>query len=196
MTGVILCGGQSTRMGTDKGLISCPEGIWARAAFNKMTALHLPVVISINPSQHDDYSRFFSAAELITDDQSLSLAGPLLALLSVHRRIPAEDLLVLACDMPMIQPLQLQTLITVYRQDSSFEAYVYAGDGVFEPLCGLYTARGLSVLLDAHSKGAVRKFSMKASLDRIETLSVPIPDGQRDCFQNINSRAGLESLNH
>lgn len=107
MTGVILCGGQSTRMGTDKGLIPCPEGIWARAAFNKMAALHLPVVVSINPSQYGEYSHFFSAAELITDDQSLSLAGPLLALLSVHRHIPAEDLLVLACDMPMIQPLQL-----------------------------------------------------------------------------------------
>src|SRR5579872_7087006 len=120
MIGVILCGGQSIRMGMDKGLIPCSEGIWAQAAVDKMAALHLPVFISVNSAQYDEYSRFFPSTALITDDRSLFVAGPLLALLSVHRRMPEEDLLILACDMPMIQPLQLQTLDTRYQQDRSF----------------------------------------------------------------------------
>ncbi len=194
MTGVILCGGQSTRMGTDKGLIPCSEGIWARAAVDKMATLHLPVVISINPAQHDEYLPFFPPAALIMDDRSLSLPGPLLALLSVHRRIPAEDLLILACDMPMIQPLQLQTLLAGYRQDGSYDAYVYSNEGQFEPMCGLYTAKGLSALLAAHLKGALQRFSMKAALSGIKTLSIPIPEGQKYYFQNMNSRTDLERL--
>jgi molybdenum cofactor guanylyltransferase len=194
MTGVILCGGQSTRMGTDKGLIPCSEGIWARAAVDKMATLHLPVVISINPAQHDHYLPFFPPTALIMDDRSLSLPGPLLALLSVHRRMPAEDLLVLACDMPMIRPLQLQTLLAGYRQDGSFDAYVYSNEGQFEPMCGLYTAKGLSTLLAAHLKGALQRFSMKAALNGINTMSIPIPDEQKYYFQNINSRADLEKL--
>jgi molybdenum cofactor guanylyltransferase len=164
------------------------------AAVDKMAALHIPVVISINPDQHDEYLPFFPPAALIVDDRSLSLPGPLLALLSVHRGMPAEDLLVLACDMPMIQPLQLQTLLAGYRQDGSYDAYVYSNEGQFEPMCGLYTAKGLSAFLAAHLKGALQRFSMKAALSGINTLSIPIPEEQKYYFQNINSRADLENL--
>jgi len=39
MIGVVLCGGQSSRMHADKGLIKVQGVTWAEAAFQKMEAL-------------------------------------------------------------------------------------------------------------------------------------------------------------
>lgn len=52
MTGVVLCGGQSARMKTDKGLITLNRFTWAQSAFNKLTEFKMPVFVSINSGQY------------------------------------------------------------------------------------------------------------------------------------------------
>src|SRR5215210_5197976 len=99
MTGVVLCGGQSTRMGTDKGLLQLNGKTWVQHTSDKLSSLQIPVVVSLNKKQPDGYSKIFSSDKLIIDDESLSLKGPLLGLMSVHQQLKQEDLLVLACDM-------------------------------------------------------------------------------------------------
>ena len=47
MLGIILCGGQSLRMGSDKGLLKLQSITWTQNAINKMTALNIPVTISV-----------------------------------------------------------------------------------------------------------------------------------------------------
>ena len=54
MLGVVLCGGQSSRMGTDKGLIKLNANTWAQAAVDKMLLLKLKVVLSVNATQYND----------------------------------------------------------------------------------------------------------------------------------------------
>ena len=78
MIGVVFCGGKSTRMGTDKGLIPLVEGNWASLAFEKMSSLGITVKVSINSDQQKDYLNFFEKEQLLTDNLSLGVAGPLL----------------------------------------------------------------------------------------------------------------------
>ncbi len=47
MIGLILCGGQSSRMGSDKGLLKLEAKTWAQTAIDKMEILHIPVKISV-----------------------------------------------------------------------------------------------------------------------------------------------------
>jgi len=47
MLGIILCGGESSRMGTDKGLLIKDQKTWTRATFEKLELLSIPVKISI-----------------------------------------------------------------------------------------------------------------------------------------------------
>jgi hypothetical protein len=47
MIGLILCGGQSSRMGMDKGLLQFNGISWAQSAANKMAELNIPVYLSI-----------------------------------------------------------------------------------------------------------------------------------------------------
>ncbi len=57
---VVLCGGESKRMGQDKGLIPIDSITWAEHMAKKLTAIGLPVVISIKHSQRDDYLSIFT----------------------------------------------------------------------------------------------------------------------------------------
>src|SRR5215210_6325652 len=99
MTGVVLCGGQSTRMGTDKGLLQLNSKTWVKHTVERFSSLQIPVIVSVNKEQLKPYARFFNADDLVVDDESLLVKGPILGLLSVHQLLKQEDLFALACDM-------------------------------------------------------------------------------------------------
>lgn len=194
MLGVILCGGQSSRMGSDKGLLKLEANTWAQTAIDKMTTLKIPVKISINSRQYSDYAAVFPSTDLITDDATLSLNGPLLGVLSSHLKFPDEDLFILACDMPLMEPSLLNKLYTQYQQEPSFNAYVFTNEGEPEPLCGIYKAKGLSLILDILISGRLYKHSMKFMLDHLHVNTVPVTDEQKKFFRNFNAHAELNGL--
>jgi molybdenum cofactor guanylyltransferase len=194
MLGVILCGGKSSRMGSDKGLLKLEAKTWAQTAFDKLAELNFPIVISVNEKQHNDYAVVFNSSELIIDDPSLSIHGPLSGVLSIHLQHPDEDLLILACDMPLMETLLLKELLTKYQQHSSKDAFVYANDGEPEPLCGIYKATGLAYILSLYQNKQLPKHSMKYMLEHIATHTIPLPDDKKKCFRNFNAHAELNGL--
>src|SRR5258705_6413479 len=143
MTGVVLCGGQSTRMGADKGLLKLQAGTWAQTAIDKMAELPLPVVLSVNEEQYNSYSTIFTIEQLVKDNETINVRGPLRGVLSVHDQYPDAYLFVLACDMPLMETAILKQLFRCYEIQTA-DAFVYTNDGVYEPLCGIYTAKELS----------------------------------------------------
>jgi molybdopterin-guanine dinucleotide biosynthesis protein A len=194
MLGVILCGGQSSRMGSDKGLLKLEANTWAQTAIDKMTTLNIPVKISVNSKQYNDYAAVFPSTDLVTDDATLSLKGPLLGVLSSHLKFPDEDLFILACDMPLMEPSLLNKLYTQYQQEPSFNAYVFTNEGEPEPLCGIYKSKGLSLILDILISGRLFKHSMKFMLDHLNVKTIPATDEQKKFFRNFNAHAELNGL--
>ena len=194
MLGVILCGGQSSRMGSDKGLLKLEANTWAQTAIDKITTLNIPVKISVNSKQYNDYAAVFPSTDLVTDDATLSLKGPLLGVLSSHLKFPEEDLFILACDMPLMEPSLLNKLYTQYQQEPSFNAYVFTNEGEPEPLCGIYKSKGLSLILDILISGRLFKHSMKFMLDHLNVKTIPATDEQKKFFRNFNAHAELNGL--
>lgn len=194
MTGVVLCGGQSTRMGTDKGLLKLHANTWAKTAVDKLAILSVPVVLSVNLLQYEDYATIFPADQLIKDNESLKLRGPLCGVLSVHLEYPKEDLVVLACDMPLLEPDLFKELLASYKQESGFDAFVYSNDGEPEPLCGIYKSSGLAHIMKLYQSGKLPKHSMKFMLEHISSKLIPLPDEQKKSFRNFNAHAELNGL--
>lgn len=206
MLGVILCGGQSLRMGSDKGLLKTPlppkggnmltheAKTWAQTAIDKMAVLNIPVKISVNNDQYVDYATIFSANDLIKDDESLRLKGPLLGVLSSHIQYPSEDLFAFACDMPLMEPSLLKELYIQYQQQPSADAYIFTNDEEPEPLCAIYAAKGLSLILGMLRDGQLSKHSMKFMLDHLAINTIAISNEQKNCFRNFNAHAELNGM--
>jgi molybdenum cofactor guanylyltransferase len=181
-------------MGTDKALLTREGNTWVETAVEKMVGLNLPVMVSVNASQFDAYTALFPGLKLIADDISLTLNGPLLGILSSHLQYPMEDLFVLACDMPLMSALILQELRIRYLLHTSYHAHIYTNDNEAEPLCAIYTAKGLSMILTMMREGTLLKHSMKSILSHLHVNAVPANDEQKKCFLNVNSNAELNSL--
>ena len=194
MLGVILCGGKSTRMGSDKGLMRLHAGTWAQTAVEKMGSLGIPVVLSVNINQYADYSPVFSIEQLVKDDASLQVNGPLYGVLSVHLKYPEEDLLVLACDMPLMEESVLIQLKSAYQQNQSYDAFIFTNEGEPEPLCAIYRANGLAQILQMLRAGQLTKHSMKFTIEHMDTFSIPLLNNQKQFFRNFNAHAELNGL--
>ena len=154
MTGIILCGGQSSRMGSDKGLLKLEANTWAQTAVDKLSILGIPVKLSVNRQQLNDYAKVFAADDLFVDAASLELHGPLLG----------------------------------------YDAYVFMNDHEPEPLCAIYTAKGLAVIFEMLQNGSLTRHSMKFMLDHLTVFSIQLNDAQKTCFRNFNAHAELNGL--
>ena len=194
MKGVILCGGKSTRMNSDKGLLKIGANTWAQIAADKIKNLQIPVVISINKKQHNIYSSILPSQILVVDDDSLQVRGPLCGLLSAHLNFPNEDLLILACDMPLMEADLLKELLKQYHQQKNFDAFVYKNDELLEPLCGVYKANGLRKIVSLYQANQLAKHSMKYMLEQISTYAIPLSEDKKHCFRNFNTQDELDAL--
>jgi len=194
MLGIILCGGQSSRMGSDKGLLLVNEKTWAQTAVEKLASLGLAVKLSLNNNQYPAYQSEFSSVELIVDDASLHFKGPLLGVISCHLKYPSEDLFILACDMPLMELALLNELYYEYQRQTTAGAFVFTNNGEWEPLCGIYTASALAHILSLLQSGQLIKFSMKNVLDHLNVKSIALRSDQKTAFRNYNSRSESNGL--
>lgn len=184
--GVVLCGGQSTRMGKDKGLLKEGTQTWAQMAAQKLAVFQQPVAVSVNRRQLPAYSTLFSKEQLVPDNDDVAVKGPLLGLLSVHLKFPGNDLLVLACDMKDMSTAVLQN-VHHHATQSNHEAFVCATDGKPQPLFGIYTANGLKRLYSLLGAGELKRFSMRHVLAVLNTAYLAVQNEDLPCFNNYNS---------
>ena len=187
LAGLILCGGESRRMSSDKGLLRREGTPWAVYMGHKLTPWQLPVFYSINAGQKAAYGAILPDEQLITD--ALGLSGPLEGLFSVHARFPNKDLLLLACDMPDLDAVTIQKIIQAYTEKGPYDFYVYqegsAGQSFVQPFCGIYTSAGLAGAYASYRGKGVGDLSLQSLLKRGRTQKLPID--RMEAFRNYNS---------
>ena len=156
---VILCGGKSTRMGSDKGLLIKEGKIWAQHIADLITELKIPFVVSCRREQLEEYKKYFPHDIIITDKFSKSeptIKGPLNGMLSAHTFFTAKDLLVIACDMIQMSVMNLKILIQYYENEnletikskvsnptSDIFCFHLNDNSFVEPLCAIYSQKVL-----------------------------------------------------
>lgn len=136
--GLVLSGGKSTRMGTDKGLIKY-HGIPQRHYIYKLLEQVCDeTFISIRKDQEAEISEEFKV--IIDEDK---FRGPYNGILSAHAKCPNVAWLVLACDLPLIDVASLKELIKARNVNKLATSFALKENPLPEPLCAIWEARGL-----------------------------------------------------
>lgn len=195
MKGIVLCGGQSLRMGKDKGLLIGSKKItWAQQAFSLLSKLDIEVALSINKTQYPVYKRVFISHQLVPDSRDLTIKGPLLGILTAHQEFPKDDLIVLACDMIEMTMEILQRLQQAYEQQPGYDAYIFKTTQIVEPLCAIYTAKGLKKMADKIKKAGLEKCSLMTVLDQINVHALTTEPEWKKAFCNMNTLSDLQAV--
>jgi len=167
--GIILCGGESSRMGIDKSQINY-HGVSQREHLRKLLGPFCsPVLYSIGKQQEEDESTFSDLPEFMGH-------GPSSGLLSIHHYFPNRDVLLIGCDYPLIKQMDLHQLID--NQKEELDAICYAS-GITkrpEPLLTYYSA---SFCDHIHTEFTRGEYSLKRILDKAKTLKLEIDDPLR-----------------
>ena len=184
--GIVMCGGNSTRMGQDKGTLIKDGLTWAEIALQKITLLNVSTKISINPSQIQNYQNQFSSQNMIVD--RIDIPGPLGGLLSIHQQYPQHDLLILACDMIDISQKSISHLYNFCTETGSeYDFIVYLNENQKpEPLLGWYSSDGLAKIYKYYIGNLLEKYSMKYVLDIGNTYYLPFPNTYSE-LKNYNT---------
>ena len=193
MIGIVLCGGQSTRMSKDKGLLISQGKRWAEIIKEKFSEISIPSVLSINAAQKEKYLTHFDESDLVVDLSTITIRGPLLGLLSVHHAYPDDDLIVAACDMVNLEAKVLEKLLAEYSL-SKIDAVAYTGERV-EPMCAIYSANGLKKIAVHYHQNETHSHSMMHVLEKLNAKYIPIPKEWNPFFKNYNTAADLNHTN-
>jgi molybdopterin-guanine dinucleotide biosynthesis protein A len=153
--GLILAGGQSTRMHRDKAALKYQGKTQLDRAFELASRHVARVFVSVRPSQTLDSTR--AQRPMIVD--SVAGEGPIVGIRSALAAHPKVAWLVLACDLPFLTDTAIETLLRE-RDSALATAYRSAHDGLPEPLCAIWEPAAAKALADFQAGGGhcPRKF--------------------------------------
>lgn len=165
ISGLVLAGGKSTRMHTDKTKLNYHGKPQRQHVHELLGRFCEEVFLSCRKEQADEITNNF---KIITD--SFLDMGPLGALLSAFREQPNTAWLTVACDLPLLSPSTLQKLVD-QRNPSRIATAFKNGDSDFpEPLITIWEPKSYQVLLQFLGMGysCPRKALINSDVELLE----------------------------
>ncbi|HTH12877.1 MAG TPA: molybdopterin-guanine dinucleotide biosynthesis protein B [Spirochaetia bacterium] len=175
--GLVLTGGKSTRMGTDKAVLDYGQGEQTARVFHLLEEFCEQVFVSCRSDQADLPGR----RGLPQVHDTLLGKGPLSGILSAFELRPDATWLVVACDLPRLDRRVLETLVAG-RHPFRF-ATAFRGHQDFpEPLCALYEPKARPRLYQFLAAGydCPRKMLINSPVEVLDP-----PEGDR--LANVNT---------
>jgi len=129
ITGIILAGGKSTRMGSDKGFLKLNGVSFMEYSITAMKPLVSEIIIVSNNPDYDIFN-------LKRVEDVIKEAGPLAGIYTGLKTSKTEFNLVLSCDVPLITKEILEMLIEAQDRQSDIIQIVSQGKSM--PLIALY----------------------------------------------------------
>jgi molybdopterin-guanine dinucleotide biosynthesis protein A len=160
MAGLVLCGGESSRMGFDKALLEIDGRPLAAVLADRLAEVCDTVLLASGRP-----GRFGDLGYPEVEDE-VPYAGPLAGIVAGFNATEDELLAVVAVDMPAANPVLLRHLAD---RIADYEAVVPSGPRRPEPAHAVYSRRALPVLARRlHS----RRRSLQGALSELAVLVV------------------------
>lgn len=191
--GIILAGGHSQRMGTSKALLSLPgqpsETFLSHLASTLAPLCAEVLVVARDPAQFADVT--LPQMRMVFDEKPGG--GPLMGLYSGLKAAQSSTALVVAVDMPFVQPALLAFLLAHYEENTLLVPIV---EGVPQVLLAIYPRSILPLIetLLKQGKRAPRALLEAAPVQYIEEAQLREVDPQLRSFVGINTPEDLQAM--
>jgi molybdopterin-guanine dinucleotide biosynthesis protein A len=180
MTGIILSGGESRRMGRDKAFLTLDGIPLIEHVLRALRGVFPRIIIVTNdPASYDQYD-----AAVVTD--ALDKQGPLTGIYSGLMHSQDDYNFVVACDMPFLNPALIAFMADLAQ---GHDIVVPMVAGYHEPLHAFYHRRLLPIIEDRLSRDA-RKIQGIYSEARVRYVTEPELarfDPEQRSFKNLNT---------
>lgn len=193
ITGIILSGGLSSRMGVDKGLLKIGYKSIIERLSTLMSRLFQNILISTN-----DFERYnFISSPMVAD--IYKGFGPISGIHATLVASKTEKNFILSCDMPLISEEMIRYIVEF---NSTKQISVPFADGRSQYLCGVYNKSVISIIEkminnsteSKNNKGksntSVKQLIENANAEIIETESLPFFN--ENIFFNMNTTSDYE----
>jgi len=184
MWGLILSGGFSTRMKHDKALLNYHGTHQLGYCYELLSAQCEHVYVSCRADQAQQYADFPQI-----HDQYAGI-GPLSGILAAFDHQPAVAWLVLAIDLPLVNPRTIDYLIRNRNPDKRATAFVNPEKGFPEPLCTIYEPTMQPILENARKN---QQYSIRKVLGNNDIHKIISEDHH---LLNCNTPEEYQAIKH
>jgi molybdopterin-guanine dinucleotide biosynthesis protein A len=203
ITGIVLAGGKSSRMGQEKGLMQLDGKALIAYALGALAPLCSEIFISSNSHAYDHLG-YRVVPDIVTN------SGPMGGIYSCMLQSQAEGnkksspqshkgteenkawFFVLSCDLPRITSEIVAHIISL--SDDADITVPWHGDEHYEPLCAVYNSR-LLPLMESYIRAG--NFKIPELINQVNARRIPVqhdPVLNEMDFYNVNTRDDLHAL--
>lgn len=189
--GIVLAGGRSSRMGDDKAALVLDGRTLLQRTVDVLSSVADEIVIVGAPGRA--LPPVTTARPCRRADDAVEGEGPLAGIAAGLEAVRAPVAVVVACDMPWIEPALLRLLFDEAERGARLA--VPLADGRPQPLCSAWRSDALAVV-QAHLRAGDRAvMSVAEDLEAVrlppETYAGADPAGRS--FANLNTREDLDA---
>ena len=182
ITGIILAGGKSTRMGEDKGFLLFENKPFIQYSIDALKPLVSKIIIVSDDSDYDVFG--LKRVNDITKN-----AGPVAGICSGLEASSTEYNLILSCDIPLINSEILQKLIDAI--DDTSEIIQVESRGKSMPLIALYKKQILSTFKTLLQEDERR---LRVAIKSCKSKNIVLEKEHEFTTMNVNSQTELKAI--
>lgn len=182
ITGIILAGGKSSRMGTDKGFVVFKNKAFVQHIIEALQPLVDEIIIVSNNLDYDVFG-FKRINDLIEN------AGPVAGVYTGLQYSKTENNLVISCDVPLINSETLSLLIDAIEDKK--DVVQLESNGKSMPLIAMYKKQCKGVLYSLLQDGERR---LRIALTNLKVKTIVLNKNQERFTSNINTIKNLNEI--
>ena len=191
ITGIILCGGKSSRMQTNKALLKLGDKTVIEIVAAKLKSIFNEVLISANDSKEYDFLKLPVVNDIFIGK------GPLAGIHSALKYSSTKKNFIISCDMPLISVELINYLINLNTEKSIL---LPKSNGRIQQLCGIYSKSVIDEIenifklseKDKNIKGSLYELLERVPIELIDVDDLNIYN--KNIFLNMNSPEDYELI--
>lgn len=177
---IILAGGKSSRMGTDKGLMLINGKPMLQHIIVAVAAISNNIIIVSNKSAYQQFG-----CPVVKDE--VKNAGPLAGIFSGLKFANTAKNIVLSCDVPFVNEQLVSFLI---ENSKNFDVTIAQKDEQLHPLIGVYSKKCLPIF---EKELMQQQFKVRLALQKVKLNIVNVNQFEAAHFININTPTDLKT---